>query len=183
MRERLGFDPRNKDAGIEVGVEPGPLTVQVSLQNGEPGGTQDTVEGKLVAVRAELRLSLGALRLRPGGSLLRIEQADDTELRYGPLLWAAQCHGPGGRGDGPAASGLRDDQGVAVRAYDFTRPGGMKGGNRPADVYRTLATGMDGAPMPSYRDSIPAGDLWHLVHYLRSLVRPRTFWDWLGIWP
>jgi mono/diheme cytochrome c family protein len=47
-------------------------------------------------------------------------------------------------------------------------------------MYRTLVTGLDGTPMPSYGDSIPPADVWHLVHYVRSLVRPRTWWDWLA---
>jgi hypothetical protein len=88
VRERMGFDPRGKDAGVEVGIEPGPLTLQVSVQNGEPSGsTQDTVEGKLVAARAELRIPLGPLRLRPGGSILRVNDAGAHDWRYGPFLW------------------------------------------------------------------------------------------------
>jgi len=89
IRERLGFDPRNKDAGVEMGVEPGPLTLQVALHNGEPSGSaQDTVAGKLVTARAELRVALGPLRLRPGGSALYVTEGDDADLRYGPFLWA-----------------------------------------------------------------------------------------------
>jgi mono/diheme cytochrome c family protein len=91
----------------------------------------------------------------------------------------ADCHGPTGRGDGPSARTLRDDQGVPIRAYDFTRPGRMKGGDGPADIYRTLVTGMDGTPMPSYRDALAPGEIWPMVHYVRSLVRRRTWWDWL----
>lgn len=91
----------------------------------------------------------------------------------------AECHGRTGLGDGPAARTLRDDRGVRIAAYDFTVYGRMKGGSRATDVYRTLMTGMDGTPMPSYGDSLPAPDAWHLVHYVRSLVKQRTWWDWL----
>lgn len=64
------------------------------------------------------------------------------------MLRCTQCHGARGRGDGPSAGGLTDDWGAAIEAYDFTR-GGYKNGSSPADVYRTLVTGLSGTPMPA----------------------------------
>lgn len=69
------------------------------------------------------------------------------------LMQCWQCHGLGGRGDGPAAATLKDDRGRGIPALDFTR-GYLKGGGGSEDVYRTLLTGLDGSPMPSYRESL-----------------------------
>jgi mono/diheme cytochrome c family protein len=63
------------------------------------------------------------------------------------------CHGLKGGGDGPSSPGLKDDRDRPIRALDFTR-GYLKGGGRPEDVYRTLLTGLDGSPMPSFRDAL-----------------------------
>jgi len=57
-----------------------------------------------------------------------------------------QCHGMNGRGDGPSAGRLTDYKDRKVKPYDFTR-GGPKSARY---LYRTLATGLDGTPMPAY---------------------------------
>ncbi|HTM22432.1 MAG TPA: c-type cytochrome [Kofleriaceae bacterium] len=89
------------------------------------------------------------------------------------------CHGDAGRGDGPSAPTARNQDGTRGHVFDFTY-GVYKGGNRPIDVYRTFMTGLDGTPMPSYADSIPAErDRWALVYYVLSLSRPRGFWFYL----
>lgn len=97
-------------------------------------------------------------------------------------MGCANCHGQKGYGDGPAAPSLRDDQARPIRPLDFTR-GLYKGGSTPEDIYRTFVTGIDGTPMPSYGDSLPdEADRWALVHYVRSLSRPRGFFDaFLGL--
>lgn len=108
---------------------------------------------------------------------------DTAELRErGKALYetlkCGQCHGPEGRGDGPASLGV-DDQGVSVAPLDFT-VGLYKGGSSPGDVYRTFVTGLDGTPMPSYGDSLPKEeDRWALVHYVRSLSRSPGLFRWL----
>jgi cytochrome c oxidase cbb3-type subunit 2 len=90
-----------------------------------------------------------------------------------------QCHGPDGRGDGGAAETHRNSDGTPSHVFDFTW-GVYKGGIEPADVYRTLMTGLDGTPMPSYVQSLPdESDRWALVHYVRSLSRPRGLWFYL----
>jgi len=79
------------------------------------------------------------------------------------------CHGAAGRGDGPSSATLKDDTGVPIRPYDFTRPGRYKGGDAPQDVYRTFTTGFDGTPMPSFAFAIPEQDRWSIVAYVKSL--------------
>lgn len=84
-------------------------------------------------------------------------------------MGCAECHGRTGRGDGPAARTLTDDLGRPALPFDFTRGWKMKAGSSPEDVYRTLHTGIDGTPMPSYHEAIDERDSWDLVHYTRSL--------------
>jgi len=67
------------------------------------------------------------------------------------LMGCFNCHGVRGAGDGRAV--LQDDKGNPIRALDFTK-GYLKGGGRPEDVYRTLLTGLDGSPMPSFKDAL-----------------------------
>ena len=84
----------------------------------------------------------------------------------------AACHGERGRGDGPSAPALRDSDGLPIRPADLRYPARFKGGAEPADVYRTLMSGLDGTPMPSYASAFDdARAPWDLVAYLGSLRR------------
>jgi DMSO reductase family type II enzyme heme b subunit len=86
-------------------------------------------------------------------------------------MMCADCHGPRGKGDGPSAPTLTDDEDRPIRPYDFTRgPGLMKGGSSQQDIYRTFMTGLDGTPMPSYGDSLDEDERWQLVSYVQSLA-------------
>lgn len=93
-----------------------------------------------------------------------------------------QCHGPGGRGDGPSAAQLKDDWGDSIAAADLTlKP--FKSGSMPEDLYRTLSTGLSGTPMPSYGDSLSPEERWSLVFYLLSIAtreRPRGMMGLVG---
>ena len=84
----------------------------------------------------------------------------------------ASCHGERGRGDGPSAPQLKDETGLRIRPADLRYPVRFKGGAEPADLYRTLMSGLDGTPMPSYASAFddPRAP-WDLVAYLRSLHR------------
>jgi mono/diheme cytochrome c family protein len=77
------------------------------------------------------------------------------------------CHGAEGKGDGPSASELRDRWGYPVPPADLTRP--LKRGSTARDIYTTLATGLDGTPMPSYEAALSEEELWALAHYVASL--------------
>jgi len=39
----------------------------------------------------------------------------------------------------------------------------------PQDVYRTLTTGMDGTPMPTFADALTPEQRWQLVDFILSL--------------
>ncbi len=73
-----------------------------------------------------------------------------------------ECHGRQARGDGPSAKDLK------VKPADLTkRP--FKGGSAPRDIVRTMLTGLDGTPMPSYHLVLEDGELWDLAFYVASL--------------
>lgn len=90
-------------------------------------------------------------------------------LARGKALYAqakcAECHGQSGRGDGPSAETLQDDFQRPIRPADFTR-GQLKAGASVTDVYRTLTTGLDGTPMPSFADSMSDDERWAIAYYV-----------------
>jgi len=92
-------------------------------------------------------------------------------LARGKQLYAQakcfQCHGDGGKGDGPSASELQDDLKFPIRPADFTR-GQFKGGGDVRDIYRTMTTGLDGTPMPSFADSMKDDERWAISYYVLS---------------
>lgn len=77
------------------------------------------------------------------------------------------CHGIEGKGDGPSAAELKDFWGYPIQPSDLTRP--LKRGSTAEDIFKTLATGLDGTPMPSYEASLSGEELWALSHYVSSL--------------
>ena len=80
-----------------------------------------------------------------------------------------KCHGNEGRGDGPSASTLTDNNDQPIRPYNFTSDNRSKCGTTNKDLYKIFMTGLDGTPMPSFADVIKPEDAWDLVHYLRTL--------------
>jgi mono/diheme cytochrome c family protein len=80
-----------------------------------------------------------------------------------------KCHGPAGRGDGPAANTLTDSKDQPIRPYNFAAGTRFKCGATNADLYRIFMTGLDGTPMPSFADQLKPADAWDLVHFLRTL--------------
>jgi mono/diheme cytochrome c family protein len=103
------------------------------------------------------------------------ETADTAESRkrgetlYQSTLKCVQCHGEGGKGDGPAASTLRDDKDNPIVPYNFKVLNRFKCGDSDEDLYRIFMTGLDGTPMPSFADYVTPDQAWDLVHYLRTL--------------
>jgi mono/diheme cytochrome c family protein len=82
-------------------------------------------------------------------------------------LACVSCHGKEGKGDGVDV--MFDSEGFPTRARDYT-VGIFKGGHDPASLYRRIAYGMPGTPMPSTPASIASPQqVVDLVHFLRSL--------------
>jgi mono/diheme cytochrome c family protein len=80
-----------------------------------------------------------------------------------------KCHGVTGRGNGPSAPTLVDDQNNPDPAFDFQENTRFKCGSSDVDLYKIFMTGLDGSPMPSWSDNIKPDEAWSLVFYMRTL--------------
>jgi mono/diheme cytochrome c family protein len=94
-------------------------------------------------------------------------------LKHGKELFTKlecfKCHGDQGRGDGPAAAALTDNNNQPIHPYDFESGTRFKCGTTNSDLYKIFMTGLDGTPMPSFADVMKPAEAWDLVHYLRTL--------------
>jgi DMSO reductase family type II enzyme heme b subunit len=102
----------------------------------------------------------------------------DDALRTGKLFYDSiqcyKCHGPLGRGDGPSAPTLKDDNGLPMFAADLTQGWLFNGGSSATEIYKRLRTGLDGTPMPSFSDLLDQKflteeQLWNVAQYVASL--------------
>jgi cytochrome c oxidase cbb3-type subunit 2 len=85
-----------------------------------------------------------------------------------------KCHGAEGRGNGPSADTLTDDQNRPIRPFNFHDGTRFKCGSTDQDLYRIFMTGLDGTPMPSFADNVKPDEAWDLVFYLRTLQPMNT---------
>ena len=87
-------------------------------------------------------------------------------VAHGKELYATkgciQCHGAAGKGDGQQQ--MVDSEGLPTRPRDLSR-GIFKGSPDATSVWRRIALGMPGTPMPSSQSLTPSevGDLTHFV--------------------
>jgi cytochrome c oxidase cbb3-type subunit 2 len=92
------------------------------------------------------------------------------------------CHGTHGKGDGPSSKELKDDSGNSISPTDLTlKP--FKSGPEPQDLYRTLSTGLNGTPMPSYGTALTDEERWAVAAYIASIAtrdRPRGMMGLVG---
>lgn len=66
-----------------------------------------------------------------------------------------------------------EELGVAILPPDFLNSE-LRAGTTEADLYRTIASGVGGTAMPSWKGALPEEDLWAIVHYVKSLVDLRS---------
>jgi len=65
------------------------------------------------------------------------------------------------------------DYGLPILPPDFTfNP--LRAGDSTADIARTVAAGVGGTAMPTWKNVLPDGDLWAMAHYVASLVALRA---------
>jgi mono/diheme cytochrome c family protein len=95
----------------------------------------------------------------------RVKQGREVFARV--QCW--KCHGVTGRGNGPSAPTLVDDQNNPDPAFDFQENTRFKCGSSDVDLYKIFMTGLDGSPMPSWSDNIKPDEAWDLVFYMRTL--------------
>jgi cytochrome c oxidase cbb3-type subunit 2 len=98
-------------------------------------------------------------------------EPDAAMLIMGKEIYAKMscwsCHGKEGEGNGSSAPTLTDDRGNRILPTDFTQ-GIFKVGPRPADLFRTFQTGLNGTPMPSYGNFLTEAETWALSYYVLS---------------
>jgi high-affinity iron transporter len=100
-----------------------------------------------------------------GSGLVPAEPPAPADPARGAALFAAECascHGPQGRGDGPAG------QALDPRPADFHDAERMDHAT-PLRFYHALRFGIEGTGMPSFA-ALAEEDLWALAHYIRTLA-------------
>ena len=80
-----------------------------------------------------------------------------------------KCHGTVGRGDGPSAPTLMDDWGHPIRPADLALNWTFRGGPSREDIFRTLSTGLNGTPMPSFLEALTPEQRWAITDFITSL--------------
>lgn len=122
----------------------------------------------------------GASTSPPGGeSSGRTPQAEPPATRSAPTLaqgeglykeYCAACHGPEGKGNGPAAAGL------PVRPADHTN-GALMNKLSDAELFKAIKEGGQAVgkspAMPPWGGSLKDEQIRALVLYVRSLAKPR----------
>jgi len=108
-----------------------------------------------------------ALPEAPGTS----RSADRGKAVYAKMQ-CAKCHGDDGRGVGPSSPSMVDAKNRHVNARDFTQPGSYRTGWTEREIIRTMETGMNGVPMPSYSGVMSKQEEYDLVAYLMSIAGP-----------
>lgn len=86
-----------------------------------------------------------------------------------------KCHGEDGRGlTQENAKGFTDSWNFPTRAADLTA-GMFHGGNRPIDIYRRIYSGINGTPMPGFKEKLAEQpeEFWNLVHFVQSVSGTR----------
>lgn len=145
------------------GAAPRPEDLERTIRRGLPGSAMPAFEGLLSNGEiAELVTYIRTLHAPAGDAppealAFAISPAGPDSIRDGRALYTLlecwRCHGVEGDGRGPSAKGLADDDNRPIRATDF-RHDPLKGGRTPADVARSILTGLNGTPMPSYGDAL-----------------------------
>src|SRR6185503_3474723 len=74
-----------------------------------------------------------------------------------------------GRGDGPSAPTLMDDWGHPIRPADLTQSWTFRAGSSREDIFRTMTTGLNGTPMPSFQDGLTVEQRWAITDFIASL--------------
>lgn len=82
-----------------------------------------------------------------------------------------ECHGGEGRGDGNPT--MKDDWGFPIVAANWTQCWNFRGSRRdpynPFNIVRTISTGLNGTPMPNFKDQITVEDRWKIAAFVNSL--------------
>lgn len=99
--------------------------------------------------------------------------ATNESIELGKKLYeengCLKCHGALGRGDGPSAPTLVDDLGHPIRAADLAHGWTFRGGSTREDIFKTMSTGLNGTPMPSFLEALQPEQRWAISDFIASL--------------
>ncbi|WP_395739063.1 c-type cytochrome [Prosthecobacter sp.] len=115
-----------------------------------------------------------AISLAPAPEWLKKESEVKAHAGVGQKLFAtncAACHGEKADGKGAAAIALKDIWGLPAAPADLRQPH-PRCGDGPEDLYRVLATGLNGTPMVSFEATLSEAQRWDVVAYLLSIRLP-----------
>lgn len=88
----------------------------------------------------------------------------------------AVCHGRNGEGDGPVAGYLKDYKGRPIMPANLTvRP--LRQADTPSELYKRIATGLNGTPMAGFSTAFTQKQIWSLVDYLETIVTVHEGWS------
>jgi mono/diheme cytochrome c family protein len=100
-------------------------------------------------------------------------RSSDESVALGKKLYeengCVKCHGTLGRGDGPSAPTLKDDWDHPIRPADLAQSWTFRGGSTREDIFRTMSTGFNGTPMPSFADALSPEQRWAITDFIVSL--------------
>lgn len=105
---------------------------------------------------------------------LRDATATAAHAAKGQPLFAANCaicHGLAADGRGPAVPMLKDIWNQPSWPSDLRQPH-LRCGDRPDDIYRILATGLNGTPMLSFDANLTPGQRWDIIAWILTQRLP-----------
>ena len=154
-------------------------TISVGIPGTAMEGYPELPQSDLLALVAYLKtFSPRFLKRRPGTPIIvpsprpLTPEATTRGRQVYRQMYCAACHGEKALGDGELAQGLTDTNGDPIQPANLTTRR-LKSGQGPQAIYRTVMTGLDGTPMPSYGDSLDSEEGWDLALYIFSLSQTK----------
>jgi mono/diheme cytochrome c family protein len=160
--------PRESAGGATVGVGGGPCLVAAA-----------TLVVALVGLASARALAQNAPKEEPWKAPARAARKvnpiapDAKTIAQGKDLFVMAClpcHGPTGRGDGPAAATL-ERNGARVRPGNLSLPQMWQ--QSDGELFWKISEGR--TPMPTWKDSLNEEQRWLIVNYVRTLAPPGTY--------
>jgi mono/diheme cytochrome c family protein/peroxiredoxin len=109
------------------------------------------------------------LPLAPAGLVASSAAAPTDPLSRGRVVYqvyCANCHGPDGRGDGPAAAELKPPP------RDFSAADGWRSDSSAETLRRVIVRGIPGTAMPASGETLAAADLDAVIAFVQTLAPP-----------
>lgn len=162
--------------------------LKLGILRGYPGTSMFGWKGKFMDT--ELEALIGYIKAFPEdafeeeGELIEIGEpppVSDKLIKTGIEIYEKakcwECHGKFGRGDGEKGwqPNFKDDWGDKIWPTNLVHPWELRNGSSLKDLFRSISTGLDGTPMPSFADSYSMEQRWGIAHYLKSLQIIRKF--------